>query len=133
MHETVILGAGYRALSGWKSSNSTALGMGILTGKFSADSALPADDVRHGWDFRSGAQAESLRLLEQIRAVLTEDGRTLAQGALGWLWARSPATIPIPGFKTVEQVEENIAATRFGPLSDQQMVKIDDILSAEEA
>ena len=40
------------------------------------------------------------------------------QGALGWLWARSEATIPIPGFKTVAQVEENAAALHFGPLSE---------------
>ena len=78
--------------------------MGLLTGKFSADSALPADDVRHGWDFRTGSQAESLGRLESIREILTTGGRSLAQGALGWLWARSPAFVPIPGFKSVEQV-----------------------------
>ena len=77
------------------------LGMGLLTGKFDQDSSLPADDVRHGWNFRTGDQAESLRRLDAIRDVLTSDGRTLAQGALAWLWARSEAFIPIPGFKTV--------------------------------
>ena len=48
--------------------------------------------------------------------ALTSDGRTLAQGALAWIWARSPAAIPIPGFRSVAQVEENIAALTFGPL-----------------
>ena len=38
------------------------------------------------------------------------------QGAIGWLWARSPAAVPIPGFKTPAQVEENVGAIRFGPL-----------------
>jgi aryl-alcohol dehydrogenase-like predicted oxidoreductase len=43
--------------------------------------------------------------LDAIRESLRTGGRTLAQGAIGWLWARSPATVPIPGFRTVEQVE----------------------------
>jgi len=59
---------------------------------------------------------------------LTSDGRTLAQGALGWIWARSERTIPIPGFKTVAQVEENAGAMRFGPLSAEQMDQIERLL-----
>ena len=60
--------------------------------------------------------------------MLTDGGRSLTQGALGWLWARSPATLPIPGFKTVAQVEENAGAIRFGPLSAPQMARIDALL-----
>lgn len=105
------------------------LGMGLLTGKFDRDSTLPADDVRHGWDFRNGDQAESLRRLDAIRGVLTSDGRTLAQGALGWLWARSEAFVPIPGFKTVAQVEENAGALRYGALAAEQLDEIAAILA----
>jgi aryl-alcohol dehydrogenase-like predicted oxidoreductase len=36
-----------------------------------------------------------------------------------------------PGFKTVEQVEENVAAMRFGPLDKQQMQAVDEILGCE--
>lgn len=105
------------------------LGMGLLTGKFTADSTLPEDDVRHGWNFRTGDQAESLRRLEAIRDVLTSDGRTLAQGALGWLWGRSDAFVPIPGFKTVAQVEENAGALRHGPLTSAQLEEIRGLLT----
>lgn len=105
------------------------LGMGLLTGKFNSDSTLPDDDVRHGWDFRSGSQAASLKRLDAIRDVLTSDGRTLAQGALGWLWARSEAFVPIPGFKSVGQVEENAGAIDKGPLNAGQMQQIADILA----
>jgi aryl-alcohol dehydrogenase-like predicted oxidoreductase len=104
------------------------LGMGLLTGKFDRDSSLPEDDVRHGWNFRTGDQAESLRRLGAIRDVLTSDGRTLAQGALGWLWARSEAFVPIPGFKTVAQVEENAGALQHGPLAPAQVDEIAAIL-----
>ena len=38
------------------------------------------------------------------------------QGALAWIWARSPVAIPIPGFRTVAQIEENAGAMAGGPL-----------------
>ena len=105
------------------------LAMGLLTGKFKdGDIKLPDNDVRHDWDLKEGRIADIIQNVEQLRAVLTSDGRTLAQGALGWLWARSESTIPIPGFKTVEQVEENAGAMQFGPLSAAQMQEIDRIL-----
>jgi aryl-alcohol dehydrogenase-like predicted oxidoreductase len=71
---------------------------------------------------------EWYRRLEAVRAVLTSDGRTLAQGALAWVWARSPRAIPIPGFKTVRQVEENAAAVQFGLLKPEQMREIEGLL-----
>jgi aryl-alcohol dehydrogenase-like predicted oxidoreductase len=110
------------------SVNRSPLAMGLLTGKFNAESRLPEDDVRHEWNLRDGTQAERLEKLQTLREVLTRDGRTLVQAALGWLWARSARTIPIPGFKTVQQVEENVGALGFGPLSDEQMGQINVLL-----
>ena len=66
-----------------------------------------------------------------IREILTSNGRTLAQGALAWLWARSPKTLPIPGFRTVGQVEENAGAMQSGPLTGEQMVEIDRLLDRD--
>ncbi len=63
-----------------------------------------------------------------MRDVLTTGGRTLAQGALGWLWARTEKTVPIPGFKTREQVADNAGALRHGPLSPAQMTEINTLL-----
>ena len=70
--------------------------------------------------------------LDAIREVLTTEGRTLAQGALAWIWARSERTVPIPGFKTVAQVEENCGALATGPLTADQMAEIDGILDRDE-
>ncbi len=103
--------------------------MGLLTGKFTADTRFPEDDVRSGrYDF-SGAQADLLRRFEMVRSILCFDGRTGAQAALGWLWARSSKTIPIPGFKSVEQVEENASALHWGPLGQEQMRQLEALLS----
>jgi aryl-alcohol dehydrogenase-like predicted oxidoreductase len=79
--------------------------------------------------FKNGKpNPEWLTRLEAIRDVLRTGGRTLAQGALAWIWGRSDRTIPIPGFKTVAQVEENCNAVRFGPLTPQEMGQIDRLL-----
>ncbi len=61
--------------------------------------------------------------------VLASGERTLAQGTLAWIWGRSERTIPIPGFKTVAQVEESCGALGFGPLDAAQMSEIRTILS----
>ena len=110
------------------SLNRSPLAMGLFTGKFNAQTTFPEDDVRSGWNMQAGWQATGLEQLPRLRAVLTQDGRSLAQAALGWLWARSPHTIPIPGFKSEAQVRENVAAMRFGKLGLQQMLEIDSIL-----
>jgi aryl-alcohol dehydrogenase-like predicted oxidoreductase len=112
------------------SINRGPLGRGLLTGKFDTSTVFPANDVRSGWNLRSGESAEHLKKLGDLRDVLTAGKRTLAQGALGWLWARSPATVPIPGFKTTAQVEENVGATAFGPLDEDQMADVQEILSS---
>lgn len=48
--------------------------------------------------------------------------------ALAWIWARSPATIPIPGCRTVAQLAENAAALARGPLTRAQLDEIGAIL-----
>src|SRR5215211_1751814 len=106
------------------------LAMGLLTGKYAPGKNMPPDDdVRRDtphWDyFDDGAMEGWTEKLEAIREALTEDGRTLAQGSLAWIWAYSDVTIPIPGFKTTLQVEENAGAMRFGPLSKGAMGSID--------
>jgi aryl-alcohol dehydrogenase-like predicted oxidoreductase len=115
--------------------NRGPLAMGLLSGKYSAASELPADDVRGknapGWMryFTDGKpNPEFLEKLQAIREILQSGGRSLVQGALAWIWARSSKTVPIPGFKTVTQVEENAKAMEFGPLGFDEMGEIDRIL-----
>ncbi len=103
--------------------------MGLLTGKYTSDSKFPTNDMRHSWwDLHDGRQAQQLKLLDSIQEILTRDGRSLIHGSLGWLWAIDPLTVPIPGFRSVNQVEETIKALEFGPLSKNVMEEIDEVL-----
>ncbi|WP_026257559.1 aldo/keto reductase [Actinopolymorpha alba] len=108
--------------------NRGPLAMGALTGKFTPRTTFADDDVRRRFDF-AGKEGRTLEALEQIREILTSGGRTLAQGSLGWLLARSPAFVPIPGIRTVEQARENAGALTHGPLDDAAMAEIDTILA----
>jgi aryl-alcohol dehydrogenase-like predicted oxidoreductase len=122
------------------SLNRGPLAMGILTGKFKENTLLPEDDCRFTVDqhgdpyylfFRGGkAIPELLEKLDAITEILQSKGRSLAQGALAWIWAKSVVTIPIPGFKTVKQVEENAGAIEYGPLSPDQMGEIEKIFDS---
>lgn len=115
------------------SINRGPLGMGILTGKFSPETTFKDDDVRKHANWFAGLKdghpnAAWLQQLEALRQALTSNGRTLAQGALAWIWGRSGKTVPIPGFKTVAQVEENCRAMDYGPLTSGQMAEVETIL-----
>jgi len=117
--------------------NRGPLAMGLLTGKYTAETRPATDDVRGEkspewmkYFINGKPNPEWLAKRDAIRAILTSNGRTLAQGALAWLWARSPQTIPIPGFRTVKQVEENSGAMAIGPLTTAQMREIDQLLGS---
>lgn len=106
--------------------------MGILAGRFGPEVSFPVDDIRQrAIPPDSEKRKRWFAQLEAVRQILTQGGRTLAQGALGWIWARSERTIPIPGFRTVAQVEENALAMDFGPLSRDQMRRIDEVLKRQ--
>ncbi|MGW3458703.1 aldo/keto reductase [Streptomyces olivaceoviridis] len=116
------------------SVNRSPLAMGLLAGR--RGGSLEAGDIRSrppAWlpgyaDDGSGADPEWLARIDAVRSLLTSDGRSLAQGALAWLWARSPRTVPIPGFRTVAQAEENAGALAKGPLTAAQSAEIDRLL-----
>lgn len=110
------------------SVNRSPLARGALSGKYSKDSKFPHNDVRNDkWSIERFF-VPTIDQLDSIRDILTSNGRTLVQGALAWIWARSEKTVPIPGFKTVAQVEENAKAMQFGPLTAEQMKEIDSLL-----
>ncbi|HEY7591984.1 MAG TPA: aldo/keto reductase [Actinophytocola sp.] len=115
------------------SVNRTPLAMGLL-GRRTTGTPTTGTDIRSDTPewlrfFEDGVPtAEWAKRVNAVREILTSDGRTLAQGALGWIWARSPRTIPIPGFRNVAQAEENAGALRHGPLRTEQLAEIAAVL-----
>lgn len=113
------------------------LAMGVLTGKFDPTSTLASEDVRatnSEWRdyFHDGKVAPKYHdNIEAVRELLQTGGRTLTQGALSWLMAKSDRNIPIPGARTVEQVTENAGAIGFGALHVDVMKEIETLIQRE--
>jgi aryl-alcohol dehydrogenase-like predicted oxidoreductase len=97
------------------SLNRVPLLMGMLTGRWSPETKLEESDPRAQW-FEHEEFLKVLACAQQIEPYLTSDGRSYVQGALGWIWARSPLAIPVPGFRTMEQMQALVQARQFGPL-----------------
>jgi aryl-alcohol dehydrogenase-like predicted oxidoreductase len=97
------------------SLNRVPLLMGVLTGRWSPETKLEEGDPRAQW-FEQEGFLKLLACAQQIEPYLTTDGRSYVQGALGWIWARSPLTIPLPGFRNMEQMQALVQARQFGPL-----------------
>ncbi|WP_300057643.1 aldo/keto reductase [uncultured Roseobacter sp.] len=116
------------------------LAMGLLSGKYDAQTRLPAEDVRtaslSSWAayFQDGRPNPAfLDQMTAVRDLLTTGGRSLVQGALGWLWAKRAENIPIPGARTAAQIEGLAGALAFGPLPPAVMAEIETLIPREAA
>lgn len=112
--------------------NKDPLNKGVLTGKFNSATTFPDNDIRSLEDFSSSEIQKRLKIVEEIRDILTSNGRNMAQGALAYIWALDKRMVPIPGFKSVKQVQDNAGALEFGPLTDAQVKEIRAIVGKYE-
>jgi len=111
--------------------NKDPLNKGFLTGKYNDESAFPDDDIRSGADLKSPDLQRRFKQIDALRDVFTQRGHTMAQAALAFIWALDERMIPIPGFKTVKQAEENAGTLALGPLTEEQLAQIRQIISGE--
>jgi len=109
--------------------------MGVLTGKYTKETRFSKDDNRsrdEAWrDYfvDSGVDPIHLNNLDAIRECLTIGGRTLTQGALGWIMAKSSSNIPIPGARKPAQIIESALAVEFGALPTSTMIEIEELIA----
>jgi aryl-alcohol dehydrogenase-like predicted oxidoreductase len=116
------------------------LSSGMLSGKFTRQSAFAADDHRafnrHGESFDrgetfSGVDYETgLQAVEALRP-LAPAGQTMAQMALRWILHFPAVTCAIPGAKRPAQVEENARAADLPPLPEASLRQIRAIYEAQ--
>ncbi len=101
------------------------LGGGFLTGKYEAGEA--AEGTRadlHDWDLDFSER--QWRVLDAVQSVAESVEASPAQVALRWLVDQRGFTcVPIFGARTVEQLEDNLAALHVS-LSDEQFERIDE-------
>ena len=101
------------------------LASGLLTGKFTAQTAFKEADHRNynadGRAFNAGetfagiAFEQGVQLSDKIKTLLPDD--LMAQWALRWLLDFPEVTTVIPGASKPAQVQSNVAASELPPLS----------------
>jgi len=104
------------------------LAMGILTGKFTAETTFGEGDFRQSWiedEEKHQTFMDDLAKVEKLKALA--DGRTLAQLAIQFVMAHPAVTVAIPGAKRVSQLEENIKAALLPELTAEELTLIDGI------
>lgn len=102
---------------------------GLLTGKFTASSTFPEDDIRRNWPDEDWYK-QSLEIVERLRP-LEREGQTLGQLALRFVLNHPAVSTAIPGAKTPEQVEANAMASVRLLLSDEELELINEAAPAD--
>jgi aryl-alcohol dehydrogenase-like predicted oxidoreductase len=113
--------------------NKDPLNKGFLTGKFNAGTTFPKNDNRAEFDFSHPEIQKRLKIVDELRDIFTSNGRSMAQGALAYIWALDDRMVPIPGFRSVKQVRDNAGAMEFGPLTESQVKEIQGIVEKFES
>ena len=110
------------------------LAMGLLGGRITPQTQVRGADVRtretdyNDWFTGGRMSPHYARRLEAVRELLTTGGRSLAQGALSWLWARHPGCLPVPGMRTPAHVADLAGALAHGPLDPGTMAGIERLI-----
>jgi len=109
------------------------LASGLLSGRFTGDTAFPAGDHRNfnrrgeafdvGETFSGVDYAEGVKAAEELKALVPA-GATLAQLALRWILMFPEVTCAIPGARNPAQVEGNVKAADLPPLSADAMAAV---------
>ncbi|GAA2880554.1 aldo/keto reductase [Nonomuraea rubra] len=104
------------------------LGRGFLTGQAKPGAEYDPTDMR-SWDarFQPGNYEKNLEATQRLAGLAAAKDATVAQLALAWLLAQGDDIVPIPGTRSIQRLEENVAAADL-TLDDADLKRIAEIL-----
>ncbi|MET8865499.1 aldo/keto reductase [Nonomuraea sp. NPDC004580] len=104
------------------------LGRGFLTGQAKPGAEYDPTDMR-SWDarFQPGNYEKNLEATQRLADLAAAKDATVAQLALAWLLAQGDDIVPIPGTRSPQRLEENVAAAPLA-LDDTDLKRIAEIL-----
>jgi aryl-alcohol dehydrogenase-like predicted oxidoreductase len=97
---------------------------GILSGKFARDAEGPEDARRSKFDFPPVDKNFAFRLVDAMREIGDAHGASPARVALAWVLSRPFVTSVIIGVKTLDQLNDNLAAADL-QLSPDEIAQLD--------
>jgi aryl-alcohol dehydrogenase-like predicted oxidoreductase len=99
---------------------------GLLSGKFGPGSNNPQDARRTNFDFPPVDKDRAWRCVEVMREVGEAHGASVARVALAWLLAKPAVMSIIIGAKTLEQLDDNLAAVDLA-LTGEEIARLDEV------
>ncbi len=102
---------------------------GLLAGSVRTDDYVAGDIRRTMPRFVEPLLSRNLTIVDAFDRIAADCGVTPAQLALGWLLARAPHIVPIPGTRSIAHLEENVAAATL-TLPDTALAAVDALLPA---
>jgi aryl-alcohol dehydrogenase-like predicted oxidoreductase len=92
---------------------------GLLSGKFTRNGAGPNDARRVAFDFPPVNRQRAYDVIDVMRPIAEAHGVSIARVALAWLLQRPGVMSVIVGAKTIEQLDDNLAAAALELSADQ--------------
>lgn len=109
----------------------SALGGGMVTGKYNKGSMNPAEPYRlashvdpNGNTMWTEMTKRNLKIMDDIINISAQIGRPPVQVCLRWLMQQKVVTIPVFSARTLAQAKEDLGACDF-TLTDEQMKQLD--------
>jgi aryl-alcohol dehydrogenase-like predicted oxidoreductase len=108
------------------------VGRGILTGQIQSFSDMSENDFRRMLP-KYGEEnfPKILELVQGLKAVAKTHDSTPAQVAIAWLLAQGSDVIPIPGTKSIKNLDENTRAVSL-TLSEKELHEIRELINRTE-
>ena len=99
---------------------------GLLSGKYDRDGKGPEGARRATFDFPPVNKARAFDCIDAMRRIAEARAVSVARVALAWLLHRPVVTSVIVGAKTIEQLDDNLAATEIA-LTAQELEMLDKV------
>jgi aryl-alcohol dehydrogenase-like predicted oxidoreductase len=99
---------------------------GLLSGKFGPGSNNPEDARRTNFDFPPVDKDRAWACVAAMREVAEAHGASVARVALAWLLAKPHVMSVIIGAKSLEQLDDNLAAAEL-TLNAEEVAKLDEV------
>ncbi len=104
---------------------------GYLSGKYSEGGEGAAEGRRKSFDFPPVDRARGEPIIAAMRPIAKAHGTSVARVALAWVLAKKFVTSVIIGARTVEQLDDNLEATRLNLTAD-EIGKLDTLSAIAE-
>lgn len=101
------------------------LSRGLISGHFTADRELAANDFRaHAPRFEGANREQNLALVDALRALADARGATVAQVAIAWVLSRGGNIIALVGARTIERLQESLGSLELD-LSVEEVARLE--------